>query len=200
MMSSRLSRGVMKYFYSPLLVSIIFILAAFWLYFASSLNLFGIAVFFVFAVVFNVFWVAFFAFLMDRQIGSVSWLWIYFAWLVSVVFFVWVMYDKLLVDMNFYRDMVVLALGGAFFFRAIENKKWLIFALGLVTAYLYYASFHSKVLFVVLLFWLIIDGLVLDNYVSKSLSAGKLVLCFFLGVVYFALAIVVMGVLKDWIF
>ncbi len=180
----------LKYFYSPLLIALVFIISAFLLYFRQSLNLLGIVIFSLFVLVFDVLWIAFFAYLMDKTQSKISWQWLYIVWLISLGFFVWALYSKLLTNLNFYRDIIALALSGVLFFQAIDREKWAAFALGIVSAYLYYASIKSDLLFYTLVLWLIIVGLALDKLKNtNNLSIKQITIYFVSGIVYLALAI-----------
>ncbi len=189
-----------KYFYSPLLVALVFIFVAFLLYFGQILNVLGISVFLVFAFLFNLFWVAFFAYVMEKFFDRVMWLTVYAIWLVSVAFFLWAMYDKMLVNLDFYRDIAVLVIGAGIFFQGISDKKWIAFALGMTTAYIYYASLRSSLLFYVLVVWLIIDGWHMDYLVNKyEVNIGKALVLFAVGLAYLPLAMFIANYLKDLI-
>ncbi len=180
----------LKYFYSPLLIALVFIISAFLLYFRQSLNLLGIVIFSLFVLVFDVLWIAFFAYLMDKTQSKISWQWLYIVWLISLGFFVWALYSKLLTNLYFYRDIIALALSGVLFFQAIDREKWAAFALGIVSAYLYYASIKSDLLFYTLVLWLIIVGLALDKLKNtNNLSIKQITIYFVSGIVYLALAI-----------
>ena len=196
-MSKKINTTLTKLFYEPVFLAFVYIIVAFQVHFGALLNSFGLGIFSMLSLLLNLFWVVFFAYYWEKFTSSETWAGLYLIWLVSVLFFIWALYQKTLIDLAFYSDMLILALAGVVFFRSIDDKAWIPFALALNTGYLFYASLQEQKWFYVLILWLIISGFWLDRLVGKNVaSAGKLAIRFAGGLIFFILGYYVMKLVK----
>ncbi len=199
----RNSNDLMLRIFAPhLIVSFVYISIAFLLHFGQDLNMFGIGIFLVYALLFNLLWVGFFVYMLEVVARKqVHWAWKYLIWLISVAFYSWALYDKTLVSVDFYADILVLATAALLFFRDKNSKSWQVFALAIMTAYLYYASLSVSVFFYVLIMVLVIDGLLLDSMREKGgLSTKEVIIYFSCGIGYFAAMELAAGLVKKIFF
>ena len=183
--------------YEPIIISTVYIIVSFFYHFSSLLNPLGLLIFSTLSLFINCFWVIFFTYYLKKFSFSIGWLGAYLIWLISIIFFIWALYQKTLFDISFYIDMLVLSLTGLFFFKDSYKKIYIAFAFAMVATYIFYYSLQTQWFFFLLIIWLIITGLRLDSLLEKGLSDKKHITILYIAGLMYSIATLL---ISHWIY